>query len=136
MKRIIILGILIFIAGFAWAKAGRTADTPRRLSLDPQSLFDTYNEIYFDNKLPKAIVVGEEPSGGHAPDEVLLGNTEHAVGSHWYKIQISPRYNVYKQDEEETVLHEMAHEYVWEQAEARGEAYDGNHGAEWQSCMK
>jgi hypothetical protein len=106
------------------------------LPINPVALYQSDNELYFDNKLPKADVVGEEPPGDRSAGKVWLASTEHTPGSHYYKMYISPRYNPYWQDEEGSILHESCHIYVWEQVEARGGEYDDGHNEEWQDCMK
>jgi hypothetical protein len=106
------------------------------LPINPAALYQSYNELYFDGKLPQAIVVGEEPDGERDAGHVWVALTQHTIGSHYYKIQISPRYNPFAQDEELSVIHESCHVYVWEQTEAAGEDYDDGHGPKWQACME
>ena len=98
-----------------------------------QSLYDAYNAAYFNDQLPPILVVLQSPPP--VGKEELEGETEHTVGSHWYKIFISPKYNITGDQQAETVLHEMCHVKVWEDAETSGVSYDGGHGAPWQGCM-
>jgi SprT-like family len=134
------LGLVLFLVtvvslGALHALPKKTPHT-YELPLNPAALYQSDNELYFDGKLPQATVIGEEPDGERDAGHVWVATTLHAVGSHYYKIQISPRYNPFVQDEELSVLHEMCHTWVWEQAESRGEAYDDGHGKTWQSCME
>jgi hypothetical protein len=133
-------GLVLFLVTVVSLSALRALPkkTPHtyELPINPAALYQSDNELYFDNKLPKAIVVGEEPDGEPAADYVRVALTQHDVGTHWYKIQISPRYNPFAQDEELSVIHESCHVFVWEQKEAQGEIYDDEHGPEWQACME
>ena len=99
-----------------------------------QALYDSYNAAYFNSQLPSVQVVLQTPPP--IGNEVLEGETLHAVGGHWYKIYISPKYNITGDQQAETVLHEMCHVKTWEDAEASGISYDGGHGKNWQNCMK
>ena len=98
-----------------------------------QALYDSYNAAYFNSQLPSVQVVLQTPPP--IGNEELEGETIHAVGGHWYKIYISPKYNITGDQQAETVLHEMCHVKTWEDAEASGVSYDGGHGAPWQGCM-
>ena len=99
-----------------------------------QALYDSYNAAYFSDRLPPIEVVLTTPPP--IGNEELEGETIHAVGGHWYKIYISPKYNITGDQQAETVLHEMCHVQMWEDSEASGIPYDGGHGKNWQNCMK
>ena len=99
-----------------------------------QALYDSYNAAYFSDRLPPIEVVLTTPPP--IGNEELEGETIHALGGHWYKIYISPKYNITGDQQAETVLHEMCHVKVWEDAEASGVSYDGGHSEIWQNCMK
>lgn len=112
----------------------------KRFPVDPAALYQADNELYFNNELPKnvEVVAAEAPDAEvtfqkeHAYD---IAETEHTVGTHWYKMFISPTYNLTLTDERESVLHESCHIKEWEIYEKKGSSYGGGHGPEWQGCM-
>jgi hypothetical protein len=112
----------------------RKAD--REFIVSPAALYQSDNELYFNNKLPKAEVVAAESPDG---DDVY-GVTVHTPGTNYYKIFISPKNNDSMSLERGTVLHEACHTKVWSDAEANGtiEEYQfkDHHGKEFQDCMK
>src|SRR5579862_7261318 len=98
MRKIIILvlfGAVIILTG---------QQKPRpssHFTVSPASLYETYNELYFDNKLPKKIEILE----ADVPDskEQLMGLTLHTIGTHYYKMYISPTFNDSEGQEEGSV---------------------------------
>src|SRR5271170_3433706 len=93
---------LLIVAAFGYGFiVGGKPCTPKanHFNVTPQALYNSDNELYFNNELPKDIeVVAEEPP--HYGDEkILLGVTEHTPGTHYYRIYISPTYNAYEEDE-------------------------------------
>lgn len=133
------LPIILFVSCVALLAAwGRPKKEVNHFPVAPSALYQSDNELYFDNKLPRdvEVVAAEAPDNG-TNGNYYLGETEHQPGTHYYKIFISPTYNLFPQDERETVLHESCHVYVNEAREARGQGfvdYDP-HGPEWQDCM-
>jgi hypothetical protein len=134
---------LTMILGFVFATIIYLApqERPRpssHFTVSPAALYETYNELYFDNKLPKKIDILE----ADVPDstEQLMGLTLHTVGTHYYKMYISPTFNDSEGQEEMTTLHEMCHQEVWEEKEANGTAAQADpkdsHGVPFQNCMK
>jgi len=126
-------GALLMVSGFCIAHAG-----PKyRFKTSPAALYQSDNELYFDNKLPKNVIFVE----GECPDKPTDGGfnvacTSHAVGTRWYKVWVSPTYNETLTDEREAVLHESCHIRVYENYENKNETYGGDeHGPEWQDCM-
>lgn len=99
--------------------------------VDPTGLYEGYNELYFMDSLPKDVLVtlDEIPSD---KDEKVYGES-YQIGRHQYMMVISSKNNDTLEGEEETVLHESCHLWVWEHhpdldpKEAHGEI--------WQSCM-
>jgi hypothetical protein len=134
MRKIIILVLF----GAVIILSGQQKPRVHHFRVSPAALYQTYNELYFDNKLPRKIEVLEED----VPDtkEQLMGLTLHTVGTHYYKIYISPTFNYSANDEEESTLHEACHVKVWEDREEDGTASTADpkdsHGKAWQDCMK
>src|SRR5580692_10168123 len=116
MKTIIILSLF----GMAILLSGKQKPRHPHFTVSVAALYQTYNELYFDNKLPKKIEILEED----VPDsqEQLMGATFHTVGTHYYKMYISPTFNESQNEEEWTLMHEMCHTRVWEQKEEEGTA--------------
>lgn len=131
------IAALIIGALFLGAVAGLAAPLSKpSFSVSPAALYQTDNELYFDNKLPKDVTVVAEEAPDTAPNHFFYGETSHAVSTHWYKMYVSPKHNTSVDLEEETVLHESCHIKVWEKYENRGVVYGGGeHGPEWQACM-
>ena len=127
--------LLVVCALFLGAWAGTVAPKPS-FSVSPATLYQTDNELYFDNALPKDVIVVAEEAPDSAPGHFYYGETSHSVGSHWYKMFVSPKHNTSVDLEEETVLHESCHIKIWEKHERMGTPYAGDeHGPEWQACM-
>ncbi len=134
MRKIIIL--LLF--GTIIILSGQQKPRSPHFTVSAAALYQTYNELYFDNKLPKKIEILEED----VPDskEQLMGATFHTVGTHYYKMYISPTFNESQNEEEWTLMHEQCHILVWEQKEEEGTAQiyaavGNRHGKIFQDCM-
>ena len=135
MKAIIFIETLLIFFGALEIGAFKT----QPFKVDPAALYQTYNEIYFNNELPKNIdVLAEEPPDVRPGDKVIA-ITYHSGHSHWYRMYVSPKLNPTLNYEEESVLHEQCHIEVEEDYESRNEIYIDNsngHGKPWQDCMK
>lgn len=100
-----------------------------------RQLYSSYNDLYFDNKLPKDTTVALSLGGN------LMADTgcENDNGTEC-EIRVNPHFVVAGRTAENVMLHEMCHEKVWSRTlEANRSpmedkwAYD--HGKAWQSCM-
>ena len=129
--------LILAAFGYGFIVANKPC-TPKvnHFSVSPQELYDADNLAYFDGQLPKVEVVAENDP--YVPIErKILGLTEHTPGTHYYKIYISPVYNVYLEDEMESTLHEACHVWTQEKEEKEGLPVVGDdHGLLWQNCMK
>src|SRR6202044_1175423 len=87
-------------------------------------LYETYNDSYFDGKLPNNVIVYVDGAEGN------VGLTDRCNGTALC-IHLNGYYNNSAPTEELTLLHESCHVYV---LTAYGEQFD-SHGPLWQSCM-
>lgn len=141
MKKLAIVAFVgVVLLGLrAWVPTVLAA-TKHHFIVSPYTLYRADNELYFNNELPNNIEVIESEIPGAEIDfqkdgGIDVGDTAHQPGTHWYKIYISPTFNLTTTDERETVLHEACHVKMWEIAEKHELPYDGGHGPEWQACM-
>ena len=141
MKKLFAIALIItsFVAGTSVESLSKHFVRQPSFIISPAALYQSDNELYFDNKLPKNIEIVEQ----EAPDgEADYGLTLHATGTHWYKMFVSPTLNDSITEERWTVLHESCHIRIWENHEADGTAQEykkrkgDGHGDEWQNCMK
>lgn len=107
------------------------------LSINPAALYQTDNELYFDNKLPKDVIIVAEEAPDRLPGEEVFALTQHAAHTHWYKMYISPRMNFNGAIERFSIYHEACHIERWEARQAEGlpERVSNEHGSDWQRCM-
>lgn len=127
----ILIASFLSLIAFSLYSCEKAQSKQRVYHVDPAGIYEGYNELYFMNSLPKDVLVtlSDIPSDSN---EKVFGETLH-IGRHQYAMLISPKYNDTLEEEEESVLHESCHIWVWEHhpdldpKEAHGEI--------WQSCM-
>jgi hypothetical protein len=131
LPMIMFFATLILMGSFRFLQAAH----PHKayLAVNPAALYQSDNELYFNNQLPPADVKEEDLELD--PDGMkYYGQTWHPKGSHDYAIRINPFDD--EVTEEETMLHEVCHVSVMENEMAAGEEVKENyHGPEFQDCM-
>lgn len=131
-----VFSLLFYIFMIVVLGSIKTSAAPRyKLPLDPEALYATFNNMYFDGSLPKNVAVVDHTTDQSFAGQPLEGETDHTLGTHWYKIYISPQYNTLADQEELSLFHEMCHVSIWEQRENEGKNYVDDHGPAWQGCM-
>jgi hypothetical protein len=87
-----------------------------------QATYDSFNEEYFNNSLPKNTVVdyGEY-------DDDFMGTTQVIAGNRFH-IALNESYTSGARNARLTLLHEQCHIKTWQQE-------IDEHGKRWRSCM-
>jgi len=112
LKRFILVASLLFI----WS----TIITAQQCE-NPKAWYNSYNEIYFDNELPKDTIVKYKIL------DKQMAVTQSIDGKHFI-IDLDPKYNLAARTAHTVLLHEMCHIETWNEKE--------EHGYQWIGCMK
>lgn len=94
--------------------------------VDLQVWFAGYNEMYFNDALPKTVLVD-----WHLNDPRYLGLTDYEEHGEYYHIMLNPEYNKSGKTARLTLLHEMCHVSLRHDDDVE---FD-QHGPKWQACM-
>jgi predicted SprT family Zn-dependent metalloprotease len=111
----IVLAVCLATGG-VYSQSGRVASPP----LTHQ--YRKYNHEFFEDKLPKDLIVYWGPAGG----DHFIAYTYH-LGEPDVWIEMNPKYNLASTETFLNLLHEMCHVSV-------GQTFDA-HGPKWQKCM-
>jgi hypothetical protein len=122
---VILMAVLTIMAvvSFSFARTSQALLVPQLYSDDTSlfllnSWYAQYNDEYFDNKLPKAIIDLNLRNGHMAETSYPDFKTFH--------ITFDPHYIAAHRTARFTLLHEMCHVRTWG---------DDDHGPRWRTCM-
>ena len=88
------------------------------------AVYVEFNGQYFNNRLPKNIVIDYSEAGDFMATTMLMTDGR-------YHIAFNEKYVTAKRVERETLLHEMCHVRTF----AENDLLTGNHGPRWRTCM-
>ena len=99
-----------------------------------QRLYAGYNDLYFDNKLPKDTQFFNTLGGSNMADTVCDDLGQNCI------MRFNPHYTAAPRTAESTMLHEMCHVKVWTRLldsnrPAMQDQKEYAHSKPWQSCM-
>ena len=123
---VILIGAMIVLLAAFQAKPG--------FKVDPNALYQSANEMYFNGELPKNVPVYAAESYD-ADGKKVIAITHHPIGTHQYEMELSPSLNPTLNYELFSIYHEACHISVMEEAENSNEPMPEPHGSRWQHCM-
>ena len=124
------LRLLIFIvAALTWLLAiGASRKGPKivaHANIEGQTELDKkyaeYNELYFDNKLPKDTLIDHSES-------IQMASTMKMSNGRFH-IAFNDKYTLAERVSRSTLLHEQCHIQTWSEQKA------AEHGPRWRTCM-
>ena len=96
-----------------------------------QKLYETYNEGYFHNRLPRVIAINMFESNPDFMASTMCDEDMNCV------IQFNDTFVVSARTAQLTLLHEMCHVKMWktDRVTFGGVTIQNDHGRVWRSCM-
>jgi hypothetical protein len=101
----------------------------KRYHINLQQTYGWYNSEYFDDTLPRDVVLDWSATGD---DE--MAHTTHSLGGR-FNISFNDRYTEAERVANETMLHEQCHIKTWGNVVTPEEVMTGRHTRAWRACM-